>query len=67
MNDTQLETIEQITTFLSGTQTIEMIIEDKADRYAWIQRTLIRLHYLLVPTTLNNQEKARQILQYPIA
>ena len=46
MNDTQLETIEQIQTFLSGTQTVDFIIEDKADRYAWIQRTLIRLHYL---------------------
>ncbi len=48
MNDTQLETIEQIQTFLSGTQAVDFIIEDKANRYAWIQRTLIRLHYLEV-------------------
>ena len=46
MNDTQLETIEQIQIFLSGTQAVDFIIEDKANRYAWIQRTLIRLHYL---------------------
>jgi len=46
MNDTQLETIEQIQTFLSGTQAVDFIIEGKADRYVWIQRTLIRLHYL---------------------
>lgn len=46
MNDTQLETIEQIEAFLSGTQAVELIIEGKADRYLWIQRTLIRLNYL---------------------
>lgn len=46
MNDTQLETIEQIEAFLLGSQTVDFIIEDKADRYAWIQRTLVRLHYL---------------------
>lgn len=46
MNDTQLETIEQIEAFLSGTQTVELIIEGKAKRYLWIQRTLIRLSYL---------------------
>jgi len=40
MNDTQLETIEQIEAFLSGTQAVELIIEGKADRYLWIQRTL---------------------------
>ncbi|MCP4257383.1 MAG: transposase family protein [Planctomycetes bacterium] len=46
MNDTQLETIEQIEAFLSGTQTMELIIEGKAERYLWIQRALIRLNYL---------------------
>jgi transposase InsO family protein len=46
MNDTQLETIEQIEAFLSGTQTVELIIEGKKERYSWIQRTLIRLNYL---------------------
>ncbi len=45
MNDTQLETIEQIKAFLLGSQTVDLIIEDKADRYAWIQRTLVRLRY----------------------
>jgi len=49
MNDTQIETIEQIEqieTFLSGIQTVDLIVENKADRYEWIQRALIRLHYL---------------------
>ena len=45
MNDTQLETIEQIEAFLLGTQPVELIIEGKADRYVWIQRTLIRFNY----------------------
>jgi len=45
MNDTQLETIEQIEAFLAGAETVELIIVGKADRYAWIQRTLIRLKY----------------------
>ncbi len=31
MNDTQLETIEQIKAFLSGSQTVELIIKDKMD------------------------------------
>jgi len=29
MNDTQLETIEQIEAFLLGSQTVDFIIEDK--------------------------------------
>ena len=48
MNDTQLETIEQIEqieAFLTGAETVELIIVGKADRYVWIQRTLIRLKY----------------------
>ncbi len=47
MNDTQLETIEQIQTFLSGTQPVDLIIEEKAERYVWIRRTLVRLRYLI--------------------
>ncbi len=59
MSDTQLETIEQIQTFLSGTQIVDFIIEDKTDRYAWIQRTLIRLHYLKL-----NKAKKGIVMRY---
>ena len=48
MNDTQLETMEQFEAFLSNTQPVELIIEGKSDRYAWIQRTLIRFSYFLL-------------------
>lgn len=46
MNNTQLETIDQIQAFLLGSQAIDLEIEDKAERYQWIQRTLVRLDYL---------------------
>ena len=61
MNDTQVETIEQIQTFLSGIQIVDFIIEDKADRYAWIQRTLVRLHYLQLThlSIFNHQDGLR--------
>jgi hypothetical protein len=43
MNDTQLETIEQIRAFLAGTEAIAFSMESTPERYAWIQNTLIRL------------------------
>ena len=45
MNDTRLETIDQIEAFLSATQTLEFSIEDKTERYEWIQCTLVRFNY----------------------
>jgi transposase InsO family protein len=45
MNDSQLQTLEQVRQFLQGTRQIEFSIQDKADRYAFIQRSLIRFGY----------------------
>jgi hypothetical protein len=45
MNDSQLQTLEQVRQFLDGTGQIEFSIHDKADRYAFIQRALIRFGY----------------------
>jgi transposase InsO family protein len=46
MNDTQLETIEQIRAFLAGTEAIEFSMQSPRERYTWIQATLIRLRYV---------------------
>jgi hypothetical protein len=37
MNDTQLETLDQIRQFLEGTEAISFQIESKDARYRWIQ------------------------------
>jgi transposase InsO family protein len=47
MNTNQLQTIEQLTQFLDGTQSITLSIEgSKKSRYAWIRKTLVQFHYL---------------------
>jgi hypothetical protein len=46
MNDTQIKTLEQVRQFPEGTANIELCIEAKEDRYAWIQTTLVRFDYL---------------------
>ena len=46
MNDTQIKTLEQVRQFLEGTAEIELCIDAKEDRYAWIQTTLVRFRYL---------------------
>ncbi|MHB8564618.1 MAG: hypothetical protein ACYDDA_11885 [Acidiferrobacteraceae bacterium] len=45
MNDTQIRTLEQVRQFLEGTGVVDLTIDAKEDRYAWIQRTLIRFRY----------------------
>jgi transposase InsO family protein len=45
MNDTQIQTFDEVRRFLDGTHQIEFFIYDKADRYAFIQRSLIRFGY----------------------
>lgn len=45
MNDTQLKTIEQIRTFLRGSEAVSFSIQTTRDRYAWIESVLIRLKY----------------------
>jgi hypothetical protein len=46
MNDTQLETLDQIRQFLEGTETVSFQIESKDLRYRWLQRTLVKFRYL---------------------
>ena len=46
MNDTQIKTLEQVRQFLAGTVDVELCIDSKEDRYAWIQTTLVRFRYL---------------------
>ncbi len=53
MNDSQLQTLEQVRQFLEGTNQIEFSIHAKADRYAFIQRSLIRFGY----NSLNKRDK----------
>ncbi len=45
MNDNDITTLEQMRRFLEGTNAVEVIIEDKAARYRWIQQTLVRFRY----------------------
>ena len=45
MNDTQIKTLEQVRQFLEGTGAVDLTIDAKEDRYAWIQHTLIRFRY----------------------
>ncbi len=45
MNDNDITTLEQIRSFLEGTEVVDFAIEGKDERYAWIQRTLLRFRY----------------------
>jgi len=45
-----LTTISQLSDFLSGTQAVAfVVISNKDDCYRWIQRTLVKFHYLTLP------------------
>ena len=46
MNDKQIKTLDDVRDFLKGTAEVEFSIEDKAERYRWIQATLVRFRYL---------------------
>ena len=46
MNDKKLRTVDDVRRFLDGATEVEFSIDDKAARYRWIQRTLVRLRYL---------------------
>ena len=61
MNDTQLETIEQIRAFLAGTEAVEFLMESPLERYRWIQATLIRLRY--VSLSKGDKGEVRRYLQ----
>lgn len=45
MNDTSLNTLAQVRSFLAGTLAVEFSFATTADRYAWIEQTLVRFDY----------------------
>ena len=45
MNDTQLETLDQVRQFLEGTEAVSFQIESKDARYRWLQQTLVKFRY----------------------
>ena len=46
MNLDELEQIAQIEAFLAGTQSVVfVVVDDKATRYAWLERTLVKWRY----------------------
>ena len=51
MNDTQIKTLEQVHQFLEGPAVVELSIDAKEDRYAWIQTTLVRFRYFQLSKT----------------
>lgn len=54
MNVQDLTTIDQLSAFLAGTQPVAFeVASDKDSCYQWIQRTLVKFHYL----TLSKQDK----------
>ena len=59
MNDKHVKNLDQVRQFLEGTETLELVIEDKQERYAWIERTLKRFRY----RTLSKADKGL-ILRY---
>jgi len=51
MNDSHIETLEQVRQFLGGVAVIEITIPSKAEGYRWIQGTLVRFQYLSLSKT----------------
>ena len=45
MNATQIETLEQVRLFINAVETIDLVIETKEARYAWIRERRIRFRY----------------------
>ena len=51
MNDSQIETLEQVRQFLNGAAFMEISISSKTECYRWIQGTLVRFRYLTLGKT----------------
>jgi len=51
MNDTQLESLDQVRQFLEGNETVSFQIESKHARYRWLQHTLVKSRYLQLNKT----------------
>jgi len=60
MDDTQIETVEQVRRFLAGSGAMKMAISSKTERYQWVQATLIRFEYL----TLKKAERGVLLKSY---
>ena len=45
MNDSDIQTLEQVRCFLQGTESVEFQVQGKDERYAWTEHTLRRFHY----------------------
>ena len=45
MDDSQIQTMEQVRCFLEGVTAVEMAISSKAECYDWVRRTLVRFQY----------------------
>lgn len=46
MNDSHIQTLEQVRQFLGGVAVMEITIPSKTEGYRWIQGTLVRFRYL---------------------
>ncbi len=46
MNDSHIETLEQVRQFLDGAAVMEISIASKTECYRWIHGTLVRFRYL---------------------
>ena len=51
MNDSHIETLEQVRQFLGGVAVMEITIPSKTEGYRWIQGTLVRFQYLSLGKT----------------
>jgi transposase InsO family protein len=51
MNDSHIETLEQVRQFLGGVAAMEITIPSKTEGYRWIQGTLVRFQYLSLGKT----------------
>ena len=45
MDDSQIQSMEQVKCFLEGVMAVEMAISSKAECYDWVRRTLVRFRY----------------------
>ena len=45
MNEQKIQTLDDVKVFLAGTLEVEFSIQDKDERYRWIEQTLRRFNY----------------------
>ena len=57
MNDSHIETLEQVRQFLGGVAVMEITIPSKTESYRWIQRTLVRFQYRVLPAAVGGMNR----------